>query len=266
MSGTKATAYIHGSSDEREAERLEVQARFVWPKVARHFHPKPGERVLDLATGVGAMAGQLHRAHPDVRLFGVDLRLSQLRFAHRAHPEAQYANANGAQLPFRDGTFDRVHCSWLLEHVSPDVAQRIVREARRVLRPGGTAHFIEVDNSTFRISPEDPDVSWAMDTLNHAQVEGGGDPFVGKKLGAYLKDAGFSRVELTPSGLHGSLADLPGLLSMVEEFAGIFESLDEALGPELHPRVQQAVKRLRALPEQKDAEFHYEGMIAIATV
>ncbi len=258
-------AYIHGSSDQREAERLELQASFVWPKVAQRFHPRPGERVLDLATGVGAMAGQILRAHPEVQLFGVDLRLSQLRFAAHAHPGARYANANAARLPFADGTFDRVHCSWLLEHVPPELSPRIVKEVHRVLRKGGVAHFIEVDNSTFRIAPEDPQVAWAMDALNHAQAAGGGDPFVGRKLRPYLEDAGFSQVEVAPSGLHGSLADLPGLLEMVEEFAGIFESLDEALGPELTPKLHEAARRLRALPEQPGAEFHYEGAIAVAT-
>ncbi len=259
-----SAGYVHGDADAREALRLEKQAGFVWPKVAAHFVAHPGERVLDLATGVGAMAGQLHRAHPGVELYGVDLRPGQLHFAKANHPEALYVNADGARLPFADGTFHRVHCSWLLEHVSAEAARRILAEVHRVLAPAGTAHLIEVDNGSFRITPEDEVVTWAMEALNRAQVEGGGDPFVGGKLQGYLQEAGFTEVKVVPSALEGSLADLPGFVAMVEEFAEIFESLDEALGPQAVPRLHEAAARLRALPQRPGARFDYAGALAVA--
>lgn len=257
------TTYIHGSTDEREVARLEKQAHFAWPFVRRYFRAEPNERVLDLATGVGAMAGRILEDFPRVRLFGVDLKLSQLRSAVKNHPQAHYVNADGTALPFADGAFDRIHCSWLLEHVPQPVA--ILRECRRVLRPGGTAHFIEVDNATFGTTPEIEDIRWAMQSLNEAQLAGGGDPFVGQKLGRYFDAAGFSKIELHRAEVGAGEEDPAHFRASVEEFAEIFEGLDEALGPDHTERLHRAASKLRALPGQRGARMHYAGVIAVAT-
>ena len=253
--------YIHGSTDDREVARLEKQAHLAWSFVGPHFNAQPGERILDLATGVGAMAGRILEQVPRVRLFGVDLRLSQLGSSKRNHPQATYVNADGGRLPFQDGAFDRIHCSWLLEHV-PDPLP-ILRECHRVLREGGVCHFIEVDNSTFRVVPHDADIQWAMDSLNRAQQQGGGDPFVGKKLQALYKDAGFRDVQLHDATLDGTPADLKRFHEAVVEFAEIFESLDEALGPANHARLFDAARKLRELPAKPQAAMHYSAVIAI---
>jgi SAM-dependent methyltransferase len=47
------------------------------------------------------------------------------------------ARADLTCLPFRDGAFDAVFASHVLEHIRDDVAA--LREVRRVLRPGGVA-------------------------------------------------------------------------------------------------------------------------------
>ena len=124
--------YIHGQSDLREVARLERQADFVAPR----FHPllksRPGDHVLDLATGVGAMASRLSDRYPGIHLVGVDLRMTQLKHAHANHPaSASYVQSDGGRMPFRSETFDQVYCSWLLEHVPQPV--EILKEVHRVL-------------------------------------------------------------------------------------------------------------------------------------
>lgn len=260
-----AKGYIHGGTDPREVARLVKQAGFVAPFTLTDLPVKPGDRVLDLATGVGAMAKQLRDHFPNCRLTGVDLRLPQVRQAKALHPVADYVNGNGAALPFKSGSFDVVHCSWLLEHVPGEVAVAILREVRRVLRPGGLCHFIEVDNSTFEITPRNEDVVFVMKALNDAQVAGGGDPFVGKRLGRYFEQAGFTKVELRPSSLHGTSGDPRFFQAFIDEFAEIFESLDEAVSPELQPRLQRAAKALRELIRTPGASMRYSGVIARAT-
>src|SRR5687767_15027822 len=49
---------------------------------------------------------------------------------------------SGGTLPFADGSFDVVVCTWVLEHVARPI--RFLREVERVLRPGGSfiAHTI----------------------------------------------------------------------------------------------------------------------------
>jgi SAM-dependent methyltransferase len=241
--------YIHGGSDEREVKRLEKQAQWGAPWMLQDFDVPPGARVLDLATGVGAMAGWLLANFRGIRLVGVDLSPHQLGWARRNHPELPVARANAARLPFRDEMFDRVHCSWLLEHVSPEVALGIVREVRRVLRPGGYCHFTEVDNSTFRVAPADADVDAIMIALNEAQQRGGGDPYVGQRLPRLFAEAGFAKVDVHGLKIHGGAEDPIFFQSFIDEFAEIFESLDEAL-PTMRAQAQRAAARLRSLPAQ----------------
>lgn len=256
--------YIHGSSDSSEVARLERQADFVAPRFHPLLPPAPGDRVLDLATGVGAMAQRLKDRSPGVHLIGLDLRLSQLRHARRNHPlAAAYVQADGSRMPFRDGTFDKLYCSWLLEHVPRPV--EVLREVHRVLKLGGRCLFIEVDNASFDVRPPHPEVMEVMHRLNEAQLAGGGDPYVGRKLEDSFRRAGFTEVQIIPAAYHGGEHDRRTLHGLVDEFAEIFESADEALGEELVPKIRRAAEQLRALPGVPGAEFYYRGFMALAT-
>jgi ubiquinone/menaquinone biosynthesis C-methylase UbiE len=256
------TDYIHGGTDRVEVERLERQAGFASRFILRDFRVSAGERVLDLATGVGAMAGELARRYPGVRLIAVDLKASQLAIANERHPVAAYVQGDGAHLPFREGAFDQVHCSWMLEHVHNPLD--VLREVRRVLRAGGGCLFTEVDNASFRTEPAYPEVIASMDALNAAQIASGGDPFVGRKLEALFAEAGFSRVEVQPTPLLGSVEDVTFYREFVAEFAEIFESLDEALGPAMAPTLHAAAARLRQLPDLPGSRMLYRSFIGRA--
>lgn len=254
--------YIHGSSDDREVARLEKQARMFGPILHPLLAVRPGQRVLDLATGVGAMAGLLRVRFPDAVIVGLDLRRAQLRHARRNHPELPVVQADGGRLPFADASFDHVHWSWLLEHVPQPLA--ILREVQRVLRPGGTALCIEVDNGSFQTVPDLPTVARLMRRLDKAQMAAGGDPYIGLELGPLFSSAGFSSVEVTPSRLDGDHRDPAWFRACIDEFAEIFESIDEALGPEMMGPIQHAIEQLRSLLQTPGAEFHYRAFIARA--
>ncbi|MCW2601575.1 MAG: Demethylmenaquinone methyltransferase [Frankiales bacterium] len=71
---------------------------------------------------------------------GLGVQLAQARIAAATFP-VEVAGLDGQDLPFEDGSADHVLCTWSLCTI-PD-AVRAVREARRVLRPGGTFHFVE---------------------------------------------------------------------------------------------------------------------------
>jgi cyclopropane fatty-acyl-phospholipid synthase-like methyltransferase len=79
-----SSSYVHGSTDAREVERLVVQARFVAGFALESFDAPAGARVLDLGTGVGAMAAELARRYPGITLTGVDLSEAQLAAARAA--------------------------------------------------------------------------------------------------------------------------------------------------------------------------------------
>ena len=252
--------YIHGKTDPREVARLETQAHFSSPRILRDFDAAPGMRVLDLATGVGAMAGQLLTRFPGIHLTGLDLNREQLAYAAKNHPGPAYVRGNGARLPFRDQTFDRVHCSWMLEHLVKPVS--VLAEVRRVLKNEGYCHFTEVENSTFRITPENALVTEVMNALNEAQIKGGGDPFIGRQLDALFRQAGFPKVKVIDVEWHGTAADPSLFKAFVIEFAEIFMSLDEALGPAMTEKLRGAAQKLHELPSIPGSEIYYRGVVA----
>ncbi len=256
------SSYVHGGTTAREVARLEKQADFTASFTFSTLELQPGLRVLDLATGVGAMGVRLLRACPGLHLVGVDLAAAQLAAARHNHPELPVLRADATRLPFPDATFDRVHCSWLLEHVPTPT--KVLTEVHRVLRPKGLCQFVEVDNETFGTTPACPSVTEVMRRLNHAQQQGGGDPFVGEKLEAHFAAAGFERVQVDRRQMTGNRRDPRFFQAFIDEFAEIFEGLDESLGTEALPLIASAISELRGLWDAPAGELRYTPSIARA--
>jgi len=100
--------------------------------------PSARPRVLDVACGTGSLLAMMARALPHARLYGVDLSPAYVEHARRALAGRAGLLAEDAEsLPFADGAFDAVTCVYLLHELPPDVRVRVLREAARVLRPGG---------------------------------------------------------------------------------------------------------------------------------
>ncbi|GAA2012166.1 class I SAM-dependent methyltransferase [Catenulispora yoronensis] len=89
---------------------------------------------LDLGCGTGQNLAALRASGRTV--VGLDYSADQLRLARRrTAPGEGLVRSDAAALPFRDGVFDAVATLWLSTDVDEFAA--VVREAARVLRPGG---------------------------------------------------------------------------------------------------------------------------------
>lgn len=253
--------YIHGSTDRREVERLERQASFVEPWWFPHVDVRSGACLLDLGTGIGAVAARLAQRFPSATITGLDRSHAQLSVAAQRHPVARYVEGDAARMPFADASFDHVHATWLLEHVQDPAA--VVREVLRVLEPGGVATFLEVDNATFHTTPTFPVVVALLQQLNAAQQRAGGDPFVGTRLGALFEQAGFREVQVRALPMRGTADDPAFFRAFAEEFAEIFESVDEAM-PEMRAQIVAACQALRSLPQTEGASMHYTPIMVRA--
>jgi demethylmenaquinone methyltransferase / 2-methoxy-6-polyprenyl-1,4-benzoquinol methylase len=101
----------------------------------------PGDRVLDVATGTGAVALELRR-RKGCRVIGVDQSAEMLaEAARRSGSELELVEASAASLPFSDGEFDALTFTYLLRYVDDPPA--VLRELARVVRRGGTIAGLE---------------------------------------------------------------------------------------------------------------------------
>jgi demethylmenaquinone methyltransferase / 2-methoxy-6-polyprenyl-1,4-benzoquinol methylase len=101
----------------------------------------PGDTVLDVATGTGAVAHELI-ARKGCRVVGVDVTPEMLAEARRRlPPEVTLVEASAERLPFDDASFDGLTFTYLLRYVEDPAAT--LGELARVVRPGGTIASLE---------------------------------------------------------------------------------------------------------------------------
>jgi ubiquinone/menaquinone biosynthesis C-methylase UbiE len=114
-----------------------LTARLIAPWALQGTHPH-GE-VLEIGAGVGAMAHHLLAVTPDLHMgvtdFDPDMCAVAARSLGRYGSRVVVEQADANRLPFADNSFDFV-LSFLMLHHTGDWRQT-VREATRVLRPGG---------------------------------------------------------------------------------------------------------------------------------
>ena len=198
--------YLHGFAQE-EQRRLVAQAEhFAHTLIPVGLDYRAGETLLEVGCGAGAVLGVLGRRFPELRLCGVDLVPAQVEAA-RVHLAAlglaaDLRVADARTLPFEDASVDHVYCMWVLENTGEAIAREILREAFRVLRPGGTIALTETDYSSFRTYPESENLR-ALFSAQYKHYLTHGHAFAGRCLGPWLKSAGFAKAtNVSPGFTH----------------------------------------------------------------
>jgi ubiquinone/menaquinone biosynthesis C-methylase UbiE len=107
------------------------------PALLEVASPKPGERLLDVATGPGHVCAAARSRGAQV--IGVDFCEPMIQRARERYPGIDFRQGDAQALEFADRSFDIVTMSFGLMHLPrPDTG---VREARRVLRQRGRFVF-----------------------------------------------------------------------------------------------------------------------------
>jgi ubiquinone/menaquinone biosynthesis C-methylase UbiE len=112
------------------------------PRVMALAEPQPGERVLDVACGTGALTRVVAQSiGPNGRVVGLDLSAEMLSKArtNKLDPSSavpiEWREGDVSAIPFENETFDIVFCNFGLMFFPDRVAA--LKEMRRVLRPDG---------------------------------------------------------------------------------------------------------------------------------
>lgn len=95
---------------------------------------------------------------------------------------------DGQSLPFADDTFDSALSTWTLCTIPDGVGA--LRELRRVLKPGGTIHFVE-----HGLAPDEKVQRW-QHRLNPLENRIAGGCNFNREIPKMVTDAGFTMVEL----------------------------------------------------------------------
>ena len=103
---------------------------------------------LEFGCGVGASAVAVASYFPSAENCGIDVGASLLRYAHARAEHLgialHLAQQNAEATEFPDDHFDLVYSCAVLHETSAVGVQRILSEARRILRPGGLMVHLEV--------------------------------------------------------------------------------------------------------------------------
>lgn len=109
----------------------------------KKFKPRPGDLILDAGCGEGRHTFALARL--GCRVLGLDMDYTSLAKSQYVVREMKnqgeklgpvlFLQGDNLKLPFQDGTFDKIICAEVMEHIHED--QEATAEFFRVLKPGG---------------------------------------------------------------------------------------------------------------------------------
>jgi ubiquinone/menaquinone biosynthesis C-methylase UbiE len=127
--------------------RLTTRERTWKERLVEQADIRLGTDVLDLGCGTGTLALMVAAAEPQANVTGLDGDPEMLERAEEkaagASAELAFDHGFSYDLPYEDGSFDRVLSSLFFHHLAVDDKRRTLAEIKRVLRTDGELHVAD---------------------------------------------------------------------------------------------------------------------------
>jgi ubiquinone/menaquinone biosynthesis C-methylase UbiE len=103
---------------------------------------KPGDNVLEIGCATGSLTiAAKQQAGENGRVAAIDIIPGMIEVSkeksRKANLDIDFRLGSIDSIPFRDGQFDVVICSFMIFHMSDKVRNKGIEEVFRVLKPGG---------------------------------------------------------------------------------------------------------------------------------
>ena len=143
-------------------------------------------RVLEVGCGTGTLVMMIKHLYPGAEVVGLDPDPKALSRAQRqAQQEGlsiKFDQGYSKALPYPAASFDRVFSSFMFHHLPVDQRERTLREARRVLTPGGSLHLLDFER------PERPSGRLSRWLQAHSHLDNNSE----QRILALLREVGFA--------------------------------------------------------------------------
>lgn len=196
--GAIANKHHYILENDDETQRLEFQVtipQYSLEGELEFFEPFNNARVIDLGCGSGLLSRFLKNKYPNIQLDACDrsevrLEQAQILATNANQNEINFFKSDVESLDCPDNVYDFVIVRYVLEHLENPI--NALREAYRILRPGGKIHVIDFDGIFVDLHTKNEELTQLISEIENNFP---GDLRIGRKIPSMLKAANFQSID-----------------------------------------------------------------------